>query len=283
MFSDSLCIRLCHISAVAACRALVQRCLSTHSADASFRSSECITLRDGRVLSFCVYGERESSRVRHTLVWLHGTPGSRHEVFPDESILTQRGLQLLAIDRPGFGQSSFDASRTRLSVARDLGELLDQRGVRSVSLLGFSGGGAYALACLALPELRGVIRSVTLVASEGPYVEYPSRLLKHVRRDSPLLWVTGLLLLYAGPVGRWIMRVYWEHEQYAFFRNSRAFLASKYGSRLVAPVAPVDADTAAGRAQHAMSSMLQRLHQSVWRLRLCGRRPRTPRTSTARS
>lgn len=57
------------------------------------------------------------------------------------------GVRVLAIDRPGVGLSSFASGRRLLDWPDDVSALADQLGVDRFSVVGFSGGGPFALAC----------------------------------------------------------------------------------------------------------------------------------------
>jgi pimeloyl-ACP methyl ester carboxylesterase len=106
-------------------------------------------LSDSRVLSYAVYGAANGKPV----LYFHGTPSSRLEPTllksfgqdPDE-LAANAGLQIIAIDRPGNGLSSFNSKNNFLSVARDAKELLDHLQVKECAVLCWSGGGPFALA-----------------------------------------------------------------------------------------------------------------------------------------
>lgn len=203
---------------------------------AGFRDGSTFLLPDGRTLGYKSYGA-STADCKRTVIYLHGTPGSRHEVFPDETLLTERGIRLIAVDRTGFGRSSFDASRTRESQAQDIADFVSSLDLapRSLSLMGFSGGGAYCLACVNHPELAREIVSATIIAGEGPFVEYPPELHAALRRDSPLLWLSGPLLLRVGPIGRAVMRLWFRREMESVVLDAHEFVKGKYGKRFLPP------------------------------------------------
>ena len=78
----------------------------------------------------------------------------------------QLGLRLLAVDRPGFGQSTFQRGRTIGGWVADVGALADQLSLPRFSIVGVSGGGPYALACAAMLPRR--LARVALVCPLGP-------------------------------------------------------------------------------------------------------------------
>ena len=72
---------------------------------------------------------------------------------------------LIALDRPGYGRSTFKRGRTIGAWARDVAEVAAALGVDRFAVAGLSGGAPYALACAkAMPERL----IVTLVVSGEP-------------------------------------------------------------------------------------------------------------------
>lgn len=104
---------------------------------------ETLTLsRPGRSASYCVLGDPAGAPV---LVW-HGSPGSRYQMLPLHTAAAEAGLRLIALDRPGVGQSSPEAAPGFSAGAGDALAVLDALGISSATALGFSGGAGYALA-----------------------------------------------------------------------------------------------------------------------------------------
>jgi pimeloyl-ACP methyl ester carboxylesterase len=58
----------------------------------------------------------------------------------------ERGLRMIGMDRPGYGNASAEPDRTPRSVAEATAALMDDLGVRRFAVIGVSGGGHYALA-----------------------------------------------------------------------------------------------------------------------------------------
>ena len=98
------------------------------------------TLPDGRNLAWAEYGDPDGMPV----VYLHGTPGSRLS-RPSSEALT--GIRLIGLDRPGYGRSTPARRPTLLGVADAVAALMASLGATRFGVLGFSGGGPYALAC----------------------------------------------------------------------------------------------------------------------------------------
>ncbi|HEY9375141.1 alpha/beta hydrolase [Streptomyces sp.] len=94
---------------------------------------------------------------------LHGTPGSRLGPAPRGMVLYQRGMQLIAYDRPGYGGSDRLEGRSVGDVVHDVTAIADELGLERFAVVGRSGGAPHALACAALIPER-VTRSAALVA-----------------------------------------------------------------------------------------------------------------------
>jgi len=114
-------------------------------------------LPDGRKLGYCVVGEGKP------VIYFHGTASSRLEVLLLEEFAFAKQLQLIGIDRPGFGLSTFTPRTNLQGFANDVNLLAEHMQFDHVSVLGWSGGGAFALAYVALfPESvrRAVVAAV---------------------------------------------------------------------------------------------------------------------------
>lgn len=100
-------------------------------------------LSTGRSLSFAIYGEKTAPPV----YYMHGLYGSRFEALLAAEAAEKCGIQLIAADRPGAGESAPEPSRSLKSWAGNIVELADHLGHQQFSLLGVSGGAPYALSC----------------------------------------------------------------------------------------------------------------------------------------
>lgn len=160
-------------------------------------------LPDGRNLAYAEYGDPGGTAV----FGVHGTPGSRRQILPDDSLMVPAGVRLIVPDRPGYGASSAHAGRTLASFAADLGALAQHLGVGRFGVLGVSGGGPHALACAAAHGARVI--AVCLAAGLAP-TDRPetsrgmvpaNRIITGVARTAPWLLralmyaTTGLLRL----------------------------------------------------------------------------------------
>lgn len=120
------------------------------------------SLPDGRELGYARFGALDGDPI----VLCHGTPGSRWLGAIVHDTARANGVQVVTVERPGVGRSSPRADRTIGNWPEDLDYLAETAGWDSFPVLGFSGGGPYALACAAgSPSL---VSAVGLVAPAGP-------------------------------------------------------------------------------------------------------------------
>jgi pimeloyl-ACP methyl ester carboxylesterase len=121
------------------------------------------------------------------VLYFHGIPGSRREQHPRSAIAEALGLRLIVLERPGYGLSDFLPGRRLLDWVADVEDLADRLDLRRFSVMGFSGGGPYALACA--HDLPQRVTSTSLISSSAPYAamdSIPANLaLFEVARDNP--------------------------------------------------------------------------------------------------
>lgn len=125
-----------------------------------------VQLPDGRSLAVDDVGDPDGV----VIVYLHGTPDSRLARHPDDGVAAACGVRLLAVDRPGAGQSDLHPSGTLASLGQDLGHLLDDLAVERAALLGWSAGGLFALAAAGVLGER--VPAVGLVGTVPPVEAY---------------------------------------------------------------------------------------------------------------
>jgi pimeloyl-ACP methyl ester carboxylesterase len=106
-----------------------------------------IVLPEGRQLGFSVVGEGTP------ILYFHGTASSRLETLLLKDFAYTYDFQVIGVDRPGYGLSTF-APRTRLrDFTGDVNCLMAHLGVEKATLLAWSGGGPFGLTYVALfPE-----------------------------------------------------------------------------------------------------------------------------------
>lgn len=121
-----------------------------------------IRLRDGRTLAYDEYGAPGGRPV----FYFHGFPSCRVEAEVIDDAAKRHGVRLIALDRPGFGQSDFQEGRSISDWTDDVKEAADQLGIERFAVLGVSGGGPYVAACAAkIPEL---LSRAAIVSGWGP-------------------------------------------------------------------------------------------------------------------
>jgi pimeloyl-ACP methyl ester carboxylesterase len=152
---------------------------------------------DGRTLSYNVYGAETPDAI--TVFYFHGYPASRYEASICHQGASTRNLRLIAVDRPGMGSSTFQPGRKLTDWPDDILALAESPSIAAseFAILGVSGGGPYALACLhAIPSSR--LRAVAVVAGLYP----------------PSLGTSGMLLesrvilnLAPWSIGSWLLEI----------------------------------------------------------------------------
>jgi pimeloyl-ACP methyl ester carboxylesterase len=121
-----------------------------------------LRLPDGRVLGV----ERFGAKAGAPLLYFHGLPGSRLDFRSEAATFAAAGIELIAIDRPGFGLSTPVRGRSLLDWPRDVEALCDRLGLERVVVLGYSSGGKYSLACAFALSERVALAGV--LAGTGP-------------------------------------------------------------------------------------------------------------------
>ncbi|QIA64942.1 alpha/beta fold hydrolase [Vibrio astriarenae] len=163
--------------------------------------NQTIFLRDGRTLSYSDVGCDGDDVV----ILIPPSTGSRYQVHPNVLPLKKHQLRLITIDRPGYGLSSPHPNRTLSSFAVDVEALLDKLNVNNASVLGYCGGGPYALAIASYLGER--VNHLSLVSSVTPYepinlfhgIKSSNKLLAQIAIRSPEV-LTPLLKLIASSV-----------------------------------------------------------------------------------
>jgi len=127
----------------------------------SMEQGETITLSDGRKLGYLIVGEGKP------VFYFHGFPSSRLDLLLTQKATVSKGLQMIGVDRPGFGLSTFAPNRKVSDFAADISFLANHLGVDRFALLGVSGGGHYVITCAALLKER-VTRAVVISGASLP-------------------------------------------------------------------------------------------------------------------
>lgn len=97
-----------------------------------------VRLADNRRVMVAEYGERSAVPI----VYLHGFLGSRFEPL----IAGPLGINILALDRPGYGGSMPRPDYSLRGFGEDVRSVLDRLGIERCALVGVSAGAPYAVA-----------------------------------------------------------------------------------------------------------------------------------------
>lgn len=121
-----------------------------------------VDLADGRTVEVGSYGDDNGTPV----FAFHGTPTSNTSWAIVDQSAAERGVRVLAPNRPGIGRSDPRPLPLVASYAREVADLADRLDLTRFPVVGHSGGGPFALACAAL--LPDDITAVATVAGVGP-------------------------------------------------------------------------------------------------------------------
>jgi pimeloyl-ACP methyl ester carboxylesterase len=118
-----------------------------------------VKVGQGRQLGVIEYGDPHGFPV----FYFHGLPVCRYEASILSDHASRSHCRLIAVDRPGIGLSSPQAGRTFLDWADDVSNLassvIEEKDFKkSFSILGYSSGGPYAVACAHRLRSAGLTR-----------------------------------------------------------------------------------------------------------------------------
>lgn len=128
-------------------------------------ASHLVPLDDGRTVAVQEYGTRSGPPV----FYFHGWPACRLEA----GLIPGMPVRLLAMDRPGYGQSSPKPGRTLLDLPTDVALIATKLGIERFHVIGLSGGAPFATACAAALGAR--VRGLALVSPVPPAQHVPGR------------------------------------------------------------------------------------------------------------
>ena len=125
--------------------------------------AELCTLPDGRALAYLEFGDPDG----YPAFYFHGTPSCRLEGAFADGAARRNGFRLIAVDRPGYGRSTFQEGRGVRDWPADVCALADALGLDDFGVVGHSGAGPHLFACGAfIPRSR--LRFVGALAPWGP-------------------------------------------------------------------------------------------------------------------
>ncbi|OGO59311.1 MAG: hypothetical protein A2029_05015 [Chloroflexi bacterium RBG_19FT_COMBO_47_9] len=149
-----------------------------------------IELKDGRMLGYDEHGAPDGK----PLFYFHGSPSCRVEsgLYVDEQFLQVQNIRVIAIDRPGMGLSNFQPQRLLLDWPKDVIALADQLGLERFSILAYSLGGPFGIACgFAIPERihkLGIVSGAALFTNNNLIKNVNPKTLQFINmpRENPL-------------------------------------------------------------------------------------------------
>ena len=109
--------------------------------NAEDRTSLTLRLPDGRRLCYAEFGDPHGLPV----LAIHGTPGSRFMFGLTDKAARERGLRVIAPDRPGYGHSDYRRNPSLMRSAEDFIALADTLELEQLAVIGVSGGGPHAI------------------------------------------------------------------------------------------------------------------------------------------
>lgn len=136
-------------------------------------------LKSGRSLAYAEFGDPLGTPTFH----FHGWPLSRMYGRSLHEIAFQKGIRLVCPDRPGIGLSDVQPDRDLADWPPVVEQLADHLGWKKFHLIGFSGGGPYALACARHIPHR--LSSCHIVGGTPPIHEFGA---------AELFWIYRLLI-----------------------------------------------------------------------------------------
>lgn len=124
-------------------------------------------LRDGRRLGYAEYGNLSGPIV----LWFHGTPGGRRQ-FPlgGRRAAEKFGLRVVMVERPGAGLSDPHRYEAVADWAADMEQVADALNANQVGIVGYSGGGPYALSCCGHPAFASRVAAAGVLGCVPPAV-----------------------------------------------------------------------------------------------------------------
>lgn len=146
-------------------------------------------LRDGRRLAWSEFGITRG----FPIFYLHAAGSSRLEAAFFDAEARRAGYRLLAVDRPGLGESDSHAGMSRASCTDDLLQLADHLGLLEFGILSAGEGTGMALAVAAMAPER--VKLVLGVSSQLPVCRAREALGCRMLRKSLATVLQGILAL----------------------------------------------------------------------------------------
>ena len=104
-----------------------------------------VPFKDGGAKGGAKGGVKDACTATKTVFCMHGTPGSRCSAALLHKAAKQTGIRIVALDRPGVGQSDLVPERRLSDAAGDVAAVADVLNIDQFALLSWSMGGPYAM------------------------------------------------------------------------------------------------------------------------------------------
>lgn len=131
----------------------------------------------------------------HPVVFLHGWPSSNREQFASDELLQSLHLDWFSPNRPGYGETAWRHDHGLLDWPAHLSAWAEEQRLSRFHLVGYSGGGPFAMACA--HQIPQRLLSLTLVSSLAPQNGPWNRIHSLLLRRTPTLTHAGFRLLGA--------------------------------------------------------------------------------------
>lgn len=162
------------------------RHVETEDDDGETNQPRLVEVADGRRIAYSTYGSPDGRPV----IVFHGTPGSRLLGGLLDAPARRHGVQILSLDRPGYGHSDPWPAFTPMDIGDIVAAVLDDVNASRAGVVGFSGGSQHALALAATRE--ELVSDVDIVSAGVPRslqetTPLPQRVLGSLGRRTPRL------------------------------------------------------------------------------------------------
>ncbi len=127
-------------------------------------ASKILPIGRRQVLEYYEFGAKDADA--HPILYQYGLPGSAYEASLAHEVAKQFGVRIIAPNRPGCGNSTFDPNRKLTDWPGVIIRLADALAVDRATVVGVSSGGAYACALGQLCPQR--VASIVLLSSLAP-------------------------------------------------------------------------------------------------------------------
>lgn len=137
------------------------------------------------------------------VLYIHGFPGcaDQAQLLTDSPLIHK--FRLMAIDRPGYGSSTYQPKLTPMKLAKQLKEILDVLDIKKIRLLSVSGGAPYTFALADLLQ-----KQVLKVSSVGGIAPLEKNNFKHMNIQQKKAYLMSRMI--PTRAARILMNRYWK-------------------------------------------------------------------------